>query len=70
LGLAAGGALGNIFDRLRFRAGVVDSIDVGIATHRFWIFNVADAGITVGALLLAFTVLREESNASGSRPAV
>jgi signal peptidase II len=70
LGLAAGGAIGNIFDRIRFRAGVVDFIDVGLGSHRFWVFNVADAGITVGALLLAFTLLRAEFEASASRPAV
>ena len=70
LGLAAGGAVGNIFDRIRFRAGVVDFIDLGLGSHRFWVFNVADAGITVGALLLAFTLLRAEIEASASRPAV
>ena len=69
LGLAAGGAIGNIFDRIRFRDGVVDFIDVGLGNHRFWIFNVADAGITIGALLLAFTLLRAESETSPSRPA-
>jgi signal peptidase II len=70
LGLAAGGAIGNLFDRLRFHAGVVDFIDVGIAAHRFWVFNVADAGITIGALLLAFTFLRNELETSTPRPAV
>jgi signal peptidase II len=70
LGLAAGGALGNIFDRIRFHSGVVDFIDVGIAGHQFWVFNVADAGITVGALLLAVTLLREDPSASAPRPAV
>lgn len=70
LGLAVGGAMGNIFDRIRFRAGVVDFIDVGIADHRFWVFNVADAGITVGALLLAFALLREESNVAATQSTV
>lgn len=66
----AGGAIGNIFDRIRFRAGVVDFIDVGLGNHRFWIFNVADAGITIGALVLAFTLLRAEPETPPSRPAV
>lgn len=58
LALVTGGALGNLIDRLR--AGqVVDFIDVGIGATRFWTFNVADAGITVGAVLLAFTLLRD-----------
>lgn len=70
LGLAAGGAIGNVFDRIRFRAGVVDFIDVGLGNHRFWIFNVADAGITIGALLLAFTLLRAEAETPPSRPVV
>jgi signal peptidase II len=58
LGLACGGALGNLFDRVRFPLGVVDFIDVGIGTHRFWVFNVADAGISVGGALLAIVLMR------------
>ncbi len=50
--LIAGGALGNLVDRLRSTAGVVDFIDVGVANVRFWTFNVADMGITAGAVLL------------------
>jgi signal peptidase II len=69
LGLTAGGALGNLVDRIRFSQGVVDFIDVGIGSHRFWIFNVADAGIAVGALLLAILLLREERDASRSQMA-
>jgi len=60
LGLACGGALGNLYDRLRFPAGVVDFIDVGIGVHRFYVFNVADAGITIGAVLLRLLFLRED----------
>ena len=69
LGLACGGAIGNIFDRLRFPLGVVDFIDVGIGSHRFWIFNVADVGINLGALMLMFVLLREESARPSSAPA-
>lgn len=50
--LVAGGALGNLIDRLRSSAGVVDFIDVGVKNVRFWTFNVADMGITTGAILL------------------
>ena len=50
--LVAGGALGNLLDRLRSAAGVVDFIDVGVRDVRFWTFNVADMGITIGAVLL------------------
>ena len=52
LALIAGGALGNLLDRLRSVRGVVDFIDVGIGDSRFWTFNVADAGVTCGAILL------------------
>lgn len=42
LALVAGGAMGNLLDRLRSPRGVVDFIDVGIGDARFWTFNVAD----------------------------
>jgi len=54
LGLTVGGALGNLTDRVRSANGVVDFIDAGAGPVRFWIFNVADVGVTTGALLLAF----------------
>jgi signal peptidase II len=50
--LVVGGALGNLVDRIRSSAGVVDFIDVGVKNVRFWTFNIADVGITVGAVLL------------------
>ncbi len=52
LALIAGGALGNLLDRVRSVRGVVDFIDLGIGDSRFWTFNVADAGVTCGAVLL------------------
>jgi signal peptidase II len=60
LALVAGGAMGNLLDRLRSPLGVVDFIDVGIGDARFWTFNVADVGVTVGAVLLAMVLWREE----------
>jgi signal peptidase II len=56
--LVTGGALGNLIDRLRSSAGVVDFIDVGVRNVRFWTFNVADMGITVGAVLLLLALGR------------
>lgn len=56
--LVAGGALGNLIDRVRSAAGVVDFIDVGVSSVRFWTFNVADMGITVGAILLMLALGR------------
>jgi signal peptidase II len=59
LALIAAGALGNLIDRLRSARGVVDLIDVGAGGVRFWTFNVADMGVTVGAALLALVLLRQ-----------
>ncbi len=58
LSLIAGGALGNLADRLRSAHGVVDFIDVGWGTVRFWTFNVADSGVSIGAVLLALAMIR------------
>ncbi len=59
LGMIAGGATGNLIDRLRGARGVVDFIDVGIGASRFWTFNVADSGVTCGAVILAILTWRE-----------
>jgi signal peptidase II len=61
--LVAGGALGNLFDRVRWTGGVVDFIDVGLGPRRFWIFNIADVGVTVGAVMLAWAIWRREQEA-------
>ncbi len=52
LGLVIGGALGNVVDRIRFGA-VADFLDFNGLGFFPWVFNVADAAITVGAVLLA-----------------
>ena len=52
LGLVMGGALGNILDRVRL-GYVVDFIDFHIGGFRpFLVFNLADAAITIGVLIL------------------
>lgn len=54
-GLLAGGALGNLADRVR-TDGVTDYIDVAS-----WpAFNLADIAITLGVLLLVFLYFQEE----------
>ncbi len=52
LALVLGGAVGNIVDRIRY-GYVVDYADLHFGEFRpFWIFNLADAAITVGVLIL------------------
>lgn len=58
--LVTGGALGNIVDRIRFERGVVDFLDVGIGAYRWPVFNVADAAVSVGAVLLLVSFYLEE----------
>ncbi len=52
LAVLIAGALGNLADRVASARGVVDFIDVGIGATRFYTFNVADACVTAGVLLL------------------
>jgi signal peptidase II len=61
LGMVLGGALGNILDRVR-HGYVVDFADLHFGTFRpFFIFNVADAAISIGVviLLLRAVLLKE-----------
>jgi signal peptidase II len=61
VGLVAGGALGNVIDRLRFGA-VMDFVDVHAYGWHWPAFNVADAGITFGVIgLLLDSLLRERA---------
>lgn len=60
IGLVTGGALGNLVNRLWQSRGVVDWIDVGIGEHRWPSFNVADIGVSVGAVLLVLVLWRED----------
>jgi signal peptidase II len=55
-----GGAIGNLIDRLRQSEGVVDFIDIGLGERRFWIFNVADSAVTVGAICLILALWQLE----------
>jgi signal peptidase II len=60
-----GGAMGNLIDRLFYNGHVVDFIDVGIGTHRFYTFNVADMGVTVGGTLLFLCILLDGRQSHG-----
>jgi len=66
LGMVLGGALGNILDRVRL-GYVVDYADLHFGQWRpFLVFNVADAGITIGVLILLIRALlvRERTNST------
>ena len=66
LGLLLGGAIGNLIDR--FRLGyVVDFVDMGIGTLRFYTFNVADMAISLSLLLLILLAIKP--SLAGTAPA-
>ncbi len=52
LALIASGPPQSLLDRLRSPRGAVDFIDAGVGDIRFWTFDVADIGITCGAVRL------------------
>jgi len=53
LALVLGGAIGNLIDRLLY-GYVVDFIDISFGSWHFWIFNIADSAISIGAVVLVF----------------
>jgi len=69
LALICGGAVGNLLDRLRSARGVVDFIDIGIGTHRFWTFNFADLGVTLGTAMLTWILCVRAAKEERPRPA-
>ena len=64
-GLIAGGAIGNLVDRLRFGA-VTDFIDLHWGAAHWPTFNLADAAIVCGVALLLLTVRGSDSRAASS----
>jgi signal peptidase II len=66
VGLLLGGSIGNLIDRVR-QGYVTDFISVGIGDARFPTWNVADAAITTGiVLLIAYLLLLEPRRAEPS----
>lgn len=59
LGLILGGIIGNLLDRIIYKK-VIDYLSFTFFTYNFPVFNIADVGITVGALLLIVSCLKEE----------
>ena len=58
LSLVLGGAAGNLLDRIRW-GSVVDFIDIGVGTLRWPVFNLADAWVTVGIILVFYATLKK-----------
>jgi len=56
LALILGGAFGNLIDRA-IAGYVVDFVDVYWGEAHFWAFNVADAAITIGAILVLLDMI-------------
>ena len=59
LSLIAGGAMGNLVDRIRL-GEVTDFLDVHIGQYHWPAFNVADSAITIGVFLMALSLLGKQ----------
>ena len=67
LGLLLGGATGNLIDRVRI-GHVIDFVDMGIGTFRWYTFNVADAAISTSIVLIFLTSLLPEPRSEHMPP--
>ena len=56
IGLVIGGALGNVVDRFKYGA-VADFIDIHWGDYHWPAFNLADAAISVGVVILLIDAL-------------
>ena len=63
LSMILGGAVGNLIDRVR-QGYVLDFVDVYVGDWHFWAFNVADAAVFIGAVLVFVDLLLLRSHAS------
>jgi signal peptidase II len=63
IGLVIGGAIGNVIDRL-WRGAVVDFIDFHVSHWHFYVFNLADAAISVGVGLMVIDSLLGRARAT------
>ena len=64
--LIFGGAIGNLYDRIKFQA-VPDFIDIHVGNYHWFIFNVADIFISIGIICLIFDELlfNKDNNEKG-----
>jgi signal peptidase II len=58
--LLAGGATGNLIDRLSL-GYVVDFVDITVSGFHWPAFNVADSSLTIGIFLMIFKVIRKRN---------
>jgi signal peptidase II len=61
LALILGGAIGNLYDRIKFHH-VVDFLEVHVVRYHWPDFNIADSCIVVGACLMLLEILRPQRN--------
>lgn len=66
LGLVLGGAFGNILDRIRL-GYVADFVHLHLGHWSFYVFNVADAAITMGVAILLFCAFTGRSDGKTER---
>ena len=66
ISMVAAGAIGNLIDRIKSPLGVVDFIDVGVPAYRWPTFNIADMAVSCGAIMLAYVLWKEESQAENA----
>lgn len=66
LGLILGGAIGNIIDRVVYGA-VADFIQLHAFGYSFYVFNVADAAITIGVALLLWDAILSGKDSDAAR---
>jgi signal peptidase II len=67
LGLLLGGAIGNLIDRLAY-GHVIDFVDMGIGSTRWYAWNIADAAVFISIVVLFAAALLGD-RAPGRRPA-
>ena len=67
LALMFGGGLGNIWDRIRL-GHVIDFIDVHWGLYHWFVFNLSDAAISLGAFLLIVDVTCMNKKTPGGSP--
>jgi len=64
--IVIGGALGNLYDRIRFN-GVIDFIDFHVGNFHWFIFNVSDIFITIGIIGLIFMEITSKNKETNEK---